>query len=497
MKEKTALAAALLLSTSTAFATDLNEDDAVNVADIQCLAMVVANGGYHPCATGDLSEADLNCDGTLNISDVQLLSYLAMGSSLPSSIDSNDNGLHDACDLDCGLDGLDWEYGCLCDPAFPDECGDDDYLEGFDDTDVVLFDLLEAVAVAEQTDMLWPDLESGRHYIVSQLPMYLVRANDDNEAEAGYLFNFPNPPAGAIPVAHDHPLLGTIHRYDGHLDEPGWHGSIGFDFDLDIEGRPTFAMRYRPFWLDPTPPGWTVLPYSRQDAWLGLLVHEGFHHYQFHAPDSDWYENAWGGATGEYPVTADNIALATLERKVLVDGLMAQNTLDMMHALTTLCAIRQLRESLPEAMVDGENLIAMRDRYQERVEGSAHFVERSIFSSMGNEVYHQELSERLERKTDLTWIKSPYSAEVYFTGGYYPVGDAIIELIDRISSEQGAEFAYQSELRAGVTPMEYIESNLPPMSEEELSALVEDAKAEHDWDAIVAEVATIPAAWLD
>lgn len=138
-----------------------------------------------------------------------------------------------------------------------------------------------------------------------------------------------------------------VHRYDDQMNEL----FTTFDFDFDLSGRPTFAIAYKPHDMDREPLSNTPIPYSSHDVWVGLFVHELFHHYQFHAPDSDWISLAWGGLSrADYPVTADNIALSLLERHALMAGRDAATVAEKSEVLRRVLGIRHARVQLPEAV---------------------------------------------------------------------------------------------------------------------------------------------------
>jgi hypothetical protein len=128
--------------------------------------------------------------------------------------------------------------------------------------------------------------------------------------------------------------------------------SNGFNFDLDLSGRPTFAIAYKPKNMDNTPLTGTTLHYSRLDGWANTFIHECFHHYQYNGPESDWISFAWGGlSTSGYPVTVNNIALALLEKYALIGGRKASSISEKNEALRRVLAIRSARVKLYEAAI--------------------------------------------------------------------------------------------------------------------------------------------------
>lgn len=81
---------------------DITGDGAVNVVDVQCMQLVlgwIARGAYGtgPACMSSVGAADLNCDGAVNVVDYILAITLAKGQPLHPDLDSNGDGIHDAC----------------------------------------------------------------------------------------------------------------------------------------------------------------------------------------------------------------------------------------------------------------------------------------------------------------------------------------------------------------------------------------------------------------
>jgi hypothetical protein len=218
----------------------------------------------------------------------------------------------------------------------------------FDAVDRVLFETLQWIADQEQIFKLWGEPALVRDYRVTGLPIYFIRRKDDGASVKAYLINFPLPPPGAVEVLHPFSGVGRVHRYDDKMN--ALSQAIPFAYALNLSGRPTYTIAYRPRDMDRNPLTNTTIPYSRLDAWVNTFVHEAFHHYQFYAPDSDWVSLAWGGLpTAGYPVTADNIALYLLEKHALLAGRKAATAAQKIEVLRRVLAIRKTRARLPEA----------------------------------------------------------------------------------------------------------------------------------------------------
>ena len=110
-------------------------------------------------------------------------------------------------------------------------------------------------------------------------------------------------------------------------------------------------MKYNKHYMNSMPLTNTSIPYSRLDVWVNLLVHELFHHYQYHSLESDWKQINWGGGLSmdDYPVTAKNIELSLLERHALLAGRDAAKEAEKIEVLRRVLAIRHTRTQLPEA----------------------------------------------------------------------------------------------------------------------------------------------------
>jgi len=119
-----------MLSGALAFGAvpnDVNGDEGVDVADVQCVALgVLADPEVPDCSATD-SAADLNCDGSVDVVDYQLivlvvLKYPAAG--MPGDKDANGDNIHDDCggDVDpvCGDDNCDPDETCI---TCEDDCG--------------------------------------------------------------------------------------------------------------------------------------------------------------------------------------------------------------------------------------------------------------------------------------------------------------------------------------------------------------------------------------
>ena len=79
---------------------DLTGDGKVNVVDLQCMILTQrhAQAGKTGAAPTCLkTTADLNCNGKVNVVDYQLMIKLVSGQGLPSALDADSDGTHDAC----------------------------------------------------------------------------------------------------------------------------------------------------------------------------------------------------------------------------------------------------------------------------------------------------------------------------------------------------------------------------------------------------------------
>ncbi len=219
----------------------------------------------------------------------------------------------------------------------------------WDAVDSTLFDTLQWIAGEERHYSLWNEAANAREFVVSRTPVYVIRRDETGAAVKAYLVNFPNPPATAVEVYHTLSGLGTVHRYDDEMGEldPG----LDFEFALSLSGRPTYAIAYTAHNMD-RETLFGASGYTRHNVWVDMYVHECFHHYQFHAPDSNWIDRAWGGGLpwSDYPVTSDNIALSLLERRALLAGREAATVPELAAALRHVLAIRGARTRLPEAV---------------------------------------------------------------------------------------------------------------------------------------------------
>lgn len=143
--------------------------------------------------------------------------------------------------------------------------------------------------------------------------------------------------------------------------------------------------------------------------------------------------------------------------------------------------------------LNGPNYIDRMDRYQERVEGSAHHVSRRVFVLSGTMPYAQELLEQLDRTT---WTHYQTSAgelmSTFFRGGWYETGSTILDLVDEVTAS-----SWRTTFPSGGSPIDVVEMLYGPLSQAQIDALVNSAKQAYDWPAILNQVNAIAASYLD
>jgi hypothetical protein len=145
--------------------------------------------------------------------------------------------------------------------------------------------------------------------------------------------------------------------------------------------------------------------------------------------------------------------------------------------------------------IRGPNYVDLMDRFQERNEGSATYVGNRYLVLTGNSKYLQELHETYLDRVIQYAVYCSSSREgimnTFFYGGWYGTGCTTIELID---DAYGSQSNYRSSFPSGGNPMKALETLCGPLSQNEMDALINDAKAAYNWQSILETAAAMKAA---
>lgn len=220
------------------------------------------------------------------------------------------------------------------------------------------------------------------------------------------------------------------------------------------------------------------------DDWtesLTILFHEQFHDFQ-----RDRFERSDRRSASDYVDLSsirDRAAFAAaveIERRVLIDALVALNDTDRNNHVRQYIALRQARS----ATVDGS--ILSRERYLERYEGTARYAGYRAAGLVLNFKPEIKLVEGLQ--IDLIARDGNYTAAM-FPGRAYDVGGALAWLLDRSSVED-----WESQVQAGEPLDEILARSLGDFDSAEQDRLVASAAGTHGSDRILADVSKALAA---
>ena len=325
-----------------------------------------------------------------------------------------------------------------------------------------------SVGYAGATD-IWVGFDPGEH------PAIVVCKSGDGEVGSVLAINFPAPKR--LGIARELDSTGTVFEslhLVQDLDpavENGLESVESFEFSIQLGGVDAFAIVARkddPS-LDPATLDWT-----------SYFIHELFHRHQdrtFTGPFGDQdVEN--------YPVTAETIAMAALEARALRAALEAGSQTDREVAARHFAALRMAR-----LLEDGRVGL---DNEQERVEGSARYVEHRL---AGNDTrfwynggnYHVDLFGDPDSLLEQGIRVRDYHAFDRF----YATGAAILRTLDLLGVRD-ADLAVQN----GMSPAEVLMDHLF-VSPADVTGLVSEARAAYDPDSELSSVSRRAAASID
>lgn len=296
-------------------------------------------------------------------------------------------------------------------------------------------------------------------YDLSAIPTVLLSVGAEGGIEAVAAFNHPDPNA----------LGRAIHRaeLDGHrvavIGEPADPERLlslaPFDFFADIGGVKTYvlvAQRGEPG-REPDTPGF-----------VAMVAHEGFHRYQF----DHWVPGAAVQDVEGYDFGAENLELVLLENRILVAAYQAGTALETERLARQFAAVRAIRHARDPRV--------LHDEEQERMEGSARWIEHHMGDAIGNTYTSTNHTSELGYLDES--IGNPAavlgSVKSFFGfGRFYSSGATVLALLDRLDVS-GADIAER--LGDGDTPAQLLEERISPLGG--VDELVAAARAEHDPD---------------
>ncbi|MEA2057913.1 MAG: hypothetical protein U9O63_04280 [Actinomycetota bacterium] len=293
-----------------------------------------------------------------------------------------------------------------------------------------------------QAAEIWSD-----DYRLDQTPLAFAYRDSTGEITKVYAFHHPDGAflPGATKVQLDEKLgLGDVYRIDPPENIADLPDSMPFDFGVDVGGTSSmllFLTEDDPFL---SPATWDFARF---------VVHETFHRYQL--IDAGWNEDFPDSTP--YPRDAENAALALLEDRVLAATVDADDTDEIRRRLRQFLAIRQARA---EAFEFG-NL----EPVQEVVEGTARYVENRYAEVNGRPGrWVTEVPE-----VALDWLEF---------GRFYDTGAQLGRALDRLGVD------WKNHAAEGTALVEIV---LDTVEASDSGALLEDAKVEFDYAAILAK----------
>jgi len=296
-------------------------------------------------------------------------------------------------------------------------------------------------------------------YDLADIPTVLVSVDAGGRVEAVVAFNHPNPNAlgsAILSVDVDGHSVGVV----GEPTDPERLVSMApFDFFADIGGTETFVLvgqRGEPG-REPDTPGF-----------VAMIAHEGFHRYQF----DNWVPGAAVQDVEGYDFGAENIELVLLENRVLVAAYQADATSDLERLARQFAAVRAVRHAR-------DPRVAL-DEQQERMEGSARWIEHRMGDAIGNtytSTNHTSELGYLDQSIDDPGAVLGNVKSFFGFGRFYSSGATVLALLERLGVA-GADVA--GRLGDGGTPAQLLEQSIAPLGDRD--DLVAAAWAEHDPD---------------
>ncbi|MXX48450.1 MAG: hypothetical protein F4Z38_09155 [Chloroflexi bacterium] len=201
-------------------------------------------------------------------------------------------------------------------------------------------------------------------------------------------------------------------------------------------------------------------------GWSGFVMHELFHHYQ----DGAWAQSAALDQNFEsYAYGADNLELAALEDRALRAAASAPDAKSRLEAVRHFSAVRLMRAQLIPAI--------LHDEHQERVEGTARYLERQLdlgFAEDGSHLLRRELERVL---ADARLYGADRGVRAYYAfSRHYETGAAIIRLLRLFGVSN-----FASQIEAGKSPARVLAEYLG-ITQVDVERLVGEARAIYDPD---------------
>lgn len=297
----------------------------------------------------------------------------------------------------------------------------------------------------------WPGFDPTEHPAV-------VAFRDGEEVQRVVTINHPDPDALGEATAVELDGLPFAAHLVTDLVDPGSLEAIpSFDFTSQQGGVSSFVLIADPTdaFFDPT-----------TDEYAATYLHELFHRHQI----LSWVETGFQDIEN-YPLTADNLALATLEERALAAAMTAPDDDERDLAARRFVALRLQRRS-------AESAVAELDDAQEAAEGTARWIEHATAGQDDGATYDADNFDR-DLQTDLGGVQGV--KDTFAFGRFYASGAAVVELLDRLGVDD-----YPGRIARGEAPATVLAEALS-VSADDVDQLVADARSAYDPSAELAD----------
>lgn len=295
-----------------------------------------------------------------------------------------------------------------------------------------------------KVDGVWAGFVPNEHPVV-------IPIKEGNEVEGVLLLNHPDADAvgSATTLQIDGTVFETAHYVTDLADAARIKQVRAFDFNTEIGGVDSFVMiaDSSDDFFDPT-----------TKDYVSTLLHEMFHRYQNESfSGSVAFQDVEG-----YDYSAANIELATLETRALKAALETSDVTERQVAARHFGAIRAFR-------LEQDGRVKL-DNSQERLEGTARYLEHAMAGKDREFVYHGENfgAEMFVNPAVVGGIKDWYGF-----GRWYSSGAAVIHLLKQLGAE-----SVESRIEDGETPWDLLVDELGIAGNE--AQLVADARTAYD-----------------
>ncbi len=293
---------------------------------------------------------------------------------------------------------------------------------------------------------VWPG------FVLADHPAVII-LRDGSDSSNLLALNHPDPDAlGAAKEIKSNDLPFTAHTITDPSDAERLDAVVNFEFNITLGGVDSFAIAADSSdeIMSPTSPEFPA-----------TFVHEIFHRYQVEAFDEgEFFQDVEG-----YPYEAENLELAVLEERALLQALTAATDEDRKAAARRFAGIRLARRA-------AEPAVAELDDGQELAEGTARYIEHQVNSEESGGSYHGKNYDR-DLIVDLGGLQGGIKESFGF-GRFYASGAAIIRVIDELGVDD-----YHARLESGQPPATILVDALG-VTDADADLLVDEARAEYD-----------------